>query len=201
MRGVHLNLAAWQERSVANGPGERFVLWLQGCPLHCPGCINSEMQPFETRRVVSVAEMVTRILAIPGIEGVTYTGGEPMAQAEALALLSEQLLERGLTVVCYTGYSFDALRSRNDAWIARLLACTDILIDGPYLQEQTAPLPWRGSGNQRVHFLSGAYRHLVGGVDQPVSEVECIVGRDGFAVTGLWPEGFLQRLHQVLRSQ
>jgi len=193
-----LNLGAWMERSWANGPGERYVLWLQGCLLRCPGCCNVDFLPQEPRHMVSIDEMARRICYIVGIEGVTYTGGEPTLQAQALALLSEQLRPVGLTVVCYTGYTLEELRARDDLWIERLLANTDILIDGPYRQEEAASLRWRGSRNQRIHYLTPAYRDLVN--TEGPAEVEFAVGDQGFTTTGTWPAGFLERLQQVLAA-
>ena len=78
--GFEITAADWEERSVVNGPGERFVLWLQGCPFRCRGCFNPAFLPFAGGRRVLVAEMAERILSVPGVEGVTYSGGEPMAQ-------------------------------------------------------------------------------------------------------------------------
>jgi anaerobic ribonucleoside-triphosphate reductase activating protein len=194
-----LNLGAWIERSRANGPGERYVLWLQGCLLRCPGCCNVEFLPQEPRHLISIDEMAMRIGDIEGIEGVTYTGGEPTLQAQALALLSERLRPGGLTVVCYTGYTLEALRARDDPWIERLLANTDILIDGPYRQEEAASLRWRGSRNQRIHYLTPAYRELAD--TEGPAEVEFAVGDHDFTTTGTWPAGFLERLQQILAAQ
>jgi anaerobic ribonucleoside-triphosphate reductase activating protein len=196
----HLNLGAWMPRSTANGPGERFVLWLQGCPLRCPGCINPELWPFVERTVVGVEEMAGRILATRGIEGVTYTGGEPTVQARALALLSERLRPAGLTVVCYSGYTLEQLKARSDEWIERLLASVDVMIDGPYVQELAAPLLWRGSTNQRVRFLSPAYRRLAEFVDSGPGQVEFSIDKDSFTATGMWPPGLLERLEDLLRG-
>jgi len=198
-KGDYLNIGAWQERSVVNGPGERFVLWLQGCPLRCHGCVNSEFLPFVKRKLISVDEMAQRILVINGIEGVTYTGGEPMAQARGLALLSEKLRPRGLMIVCYTGYTLESLRARNDPWVKRLLSHVDMLIDGPYVQEKAANLLWRGSSNQRIHFLTDAYRHLAEQVDHRQAEIEFTIGSDGFITTGTWPQELLKRLEEKLR--
>ncbi len=195
-----LNVGAWQTRSVANGPGERFVLWLQGCPRRCPGCLSPEFQPFERRRVIPVEDMARRILSVPGIEGVTYTGGEPIVQARGLAELGERLQEAGLTVVCYTGETIEALQARDRPWITRMLASVDILIDGPYLQEEAANPLWRGSSNQRVHFLSPAYRHPVAQVASRPAQVELALEGDRFVTTGTWPRGFLERLREVLRG-
>ena len=97
MEQPRLNLGAIQERSAVNGPGERFVLWLQGCPLRCPGCCNPEFQPLVPRHLLVVEELAGRILAVPGIEGVTYSGGEPTVQARGLACLSERLRPAGLS--------------------------------------------------------------------------------------------------------
>jgi len=186
---------------VANGPGERFVLWVQGCPKRCPGCINPDMQPMIARHLVPVGEMADRIRSVPGLEGVTYTGGEPMAQARPLALLSELLRPCGLTIVCYTGCTLEELAAAGDPWVRRLLGNVDILIDGPYLREEAAKLLWRGSRNQRVLFLTDAYRRLADEVDRPVSEVEFTVTAQGFTATGIWPEGLLERLRDALRAR
>jgi anaerobic ribonucleoside-triphosphate reductase activating protein len=122
------------------GPGERFVLWLQGCPILCPGCFNEDLLPFVQRHIIDVAEMAATILGVAGIEGVTYSGGEPTGQAQGLALLSERLRAAGLTVVCYTGYTLEALQARDDSWINRLLSYVDILIDGPFVRDKAANL-------------------------------------------------------------
>lgn len=198
-KGDYLNIGAWQEHSVVNGPGERFVLWLQGCPMRCPGCVNTEFLSFVKRKLVHVDEMVSRILAIHGIEGVTYTGGEPMMQAHGLALLSEKLQPHGLTIVCYTGYTLEALGARKDPWVERLLSYVDMIIDGPYVQEKAANLLWRGSSNQRIHFLTDAYRHLAEQVDHRQAEIEFTIGSDGFITTGTWPQELLKRLEEKLR--
>lgn len=197
---VWLNVAAWEERSVVNGPGERFVLWVQGCPLRCPGCFNPDFLPFVQRHRMSVAEVAARILRVSGIEGVTYSGGEPMAQAKGLYHLSLLLKERGLTVVCYSGYTWQELQAMPSPWVRRLLGCIDILIDGRYEASQRANLLWRGSRNQRVHFLTDTYRHFEAQVNQPHSEIEFIVAKDGFVSTGIFSEAFLRRLNEVLKE-
>jgi anaerobic ribonucleoside-triphosphate reductase activating protein len=193
-----LNVGAWEAHSVVNGPGERFVLWLQGCPLRCPGCFNQEFLPFVERYLLTVEELATRILSTPGIEGVTYTGGEPTVQAQGLVLLSERLREAGLSIVSYTGYNLETLQARNAPWLDRFLSSLDILIDGPYVREQAASLLWRGSRNQRIHFLSETYQHLAEQVDELPAEVELSVGQGSFTTTGTWPEGFLERLEEIL---
>jgi anaerobic ribonucleoside-triphosphate reductase activating protein len=141
----------------AEGPGKRFALWLQGCPLRCPGCCNPEMLSFEGGARQSVEELGVEIEAAraEGIEGITLLGGEPLAQAAGAAELSRYAHGLDLSVMVFSGYSLDEARCLADPAIAELLAETDILVDGPYLREQPETRRrWIGSANQRVHFLS-----------------------------------------------
>lgn len=152
---MRLNLARTLHRSAANGPGERFVVWVQGCRLACPGCWNPDTWSFERRDVVEVADLGAEILATPGIDGVTFTGGEPFEQARALAEVGRAVRNAGLSVVVFTGYEFAELTS--DAHLA-LLAVTDVLVAGRYVEaDRTESLPWRGSSNQSLHFVTDRY--------------------------------------------
>jgi anaerobic ribonucleoside-triphosphate reductase activating protein len=200
-RPVTLNVAAWEERSVVNGPGERFVLWVQGCPFRCPGCFNPDYLPFVEARRITVEQVAGVIRGVRGLEGVTYSGGEPMAQAEGLYHLSRLVKDDGLTVVCYSGYTLEELRALPGPWVGRLLDVTDVLIDGRYDRARAAPLPWRGSANQRVHFLTPAYRHLEARAAEPGGEVELIVGKEALVTTGVFDVAFLRRLEEVLRGE
>jgi len=195
-----LNVAQWTERSVVNGPGERFVLWVQGCPFRCAGCINPAFLTFEARQHFSVEAIAERVLATKGIEGITYSGGEPMAQAKALYFLTRRLKAAGLTAASYSGYTLEELQQHADPYVARLLDELDILIDGRYVAQQHGQLPWRGSNNQRVHLLSPAYQHLEATVQQPHREVEFIIGQDQFTSTGIFDHSFVRRIEEILRS-
>jgi len=195
-----LNVAAWQARSMVNGPSERFVLWLQGCPRRCPGCINPEFLPITPRHLIAVEQMAARILAVTGIKGVTYSGGEPFLQAAPLAVLSAHLQAQGLGIVCYSGYTLQELQNHPDPGVQALLARLDLLIDGPYIQAQTALLRWRGSANQQLHFLSTRYAADADSQPAPAAEVELSLDAAGLAVTGFWPKELLRRLKQVLEN-
>ena len=98
---MKLNLARTLHRSAANGPGERFVVWVQGCPLACPGCWNPDTWSFERRVVRDIDELAAEILSVEDIEGVTFTGGEPFAQARALAELARRVRHRGLSAFVF----------------------------------------------------------------------------------------------------
>ena len=145
-----LNLAGFLAKSEVNGPGTRAVIWVQGCPIHCEGCFNVPFQPFSPATLVPVNELAGRILALQGIDGVTFSGGEPFAQAGPLAELGEELRRAGLSIVTYTGYTTGQLAAGDDpAWPA-LLAVTDLLIAGPYIAGLAKPDPMRGSSNQEA---------------------------------------------------
>src|SRR5687768_10764188 len=142
----------------AEGPGKRFALWFQGCPLRCPGCCNPEMLPFEGGTSMIIADVVSRLsesAATNGLEGITLLGGEPLANATGATALARAAHERGLNVMVFTGYLLEDARRLSDPAVVELLAETDILVDGPYVRElPETTRRWVGSSNQRVHFLS-----------------------------------------------
>ncbi len=177
---MRLNLARTLPRSAANGPGERFVVWVQGCPLGCRGCWNPDTWAFRRREVTEVADLVARIRATPGIEGVTFTGGEPFAQARALAEVGRAVRAAGLSVFVFSGYELAELATEAHR---ALLAATDVLVAGRYVESDRAEgLPWRGSSNQRVHFLTARYGPAA--LDD-AAEVEFHIDPDGsLTVTG-----------------
>jgi anaerobic ribonucleoside-triphosphate reductase activating protein len=146
----------------AEGPGFRFALWFQGCPLRCPSCCNPEMLPFEGGTPLPVSEVLRQVEQAAqehGVEGITFLGGEPLAHAAGAAALARGLRERGLTVMVFSGYTLEEARQMPDPAVGELLALTDILVDGPYMRElPDAQRRWIGSTNQRIHFLSDRYR-------------------------------------------
>ena len=153
-----VNVAHMVERCHVLGPGERFVLWVQGCSLRCPGCHNPQFQPFEDRLWILVDELAAVILDVKGIEGVTFVGGEPFAQAQALAKVSRKLRSAGLTVMTYTGFTIEQLQAGKVPYAKALLSETDLLLDGPYRRELSTNRLWRGSDNQRLIAPSSRYR-------------------------------------------
>ena len=86
----------------------------------------------------------------PLCRGVTFSGGEPFAQAEGFACLAKLLKERGYEVASYTGYTFEQLLKGTPAQ-KEMLESIDVLIDGPFVQaEKSLEIPFRGSKNQRI---------------------------------------------------
>jgi anaerobic ribonucleoside-triphosphate reductase activating protein len=146
----------------AEGPGKRFALWLQGCPLRCPGCCNPEMLPFGGGASVPLAAMIERIRRAADehhIEGLTLLGGEPVAHAASVAPLAREVQRLGLSVMVFSGYTLVEIRRMNDRHADNLLAHTDILVDGPFERDlPETERRWIGSANQQVHFLTDRYR-------------------------------------------
>lgn len=157
-----LRIASLVPATEAEGPGLRFALWFQGCPLRCPGCCNPEYLSFDGGQESTVGEVVARIeqsKAETGIEGITLLGGEPFAHAAPAAALARAAHDRDLGVMVFTGFTLEDLRANPDPSVAALLAETDLLVDGPYLRDQPdSARRWIGSTNQRIHFLTGRYR-------------------------------------------
>ncbi len=156
-----LNVASRVLATEAEGPGLRYALWVQGCPLRCEGCCNPHMLEDRPVEALSVDALATEILAVPGLEGVTFIGGEPFWQAGALAQLAQRVRAAGLSVMVFTGYTLSRLKKLAKPDHLALLEHTDLLIDGPYLQAlHQDDRRWIGSSNQRVHALSPRYEAL-----------------------------------------
>ncbi|MCA9064441.1 MAG: radical SAM protein [Planctomycetaceae bacterium] len=144
----------------AEGPGRRFAIWVQGCPLRCPECCNPEMLPFNGGDETLVATLLQQIgdSRTLGVEGITLLGGEPFAHAGPLSLLAEQTQRLGLSVMAFSGYTLEELRAMNDPAVDALLRFTDLLVDGRYdrMQPDTSRR-WIGSANQTIHLLTDRY--------------------------------------------
>src|SRR5947199_1809503 len=105
---VVLRIAQTVACTEAEGPGRRFALWFQGCPLRCPGCCNPEMLPFAggtSRSVDDVLAEVERARNEGGVEGITLLGGEPLAHAAGAAILARGVRALGLSVMVFSGYT------------------------------------------------------------------------------------------------
>ncbi len=142
----------------AEGPGKRFALWVQGCPLRCAGCCNLDMLPFEGGQnytVEAICALLAKSYQENGLEGLTLLGGEPTSQARGLSELARFAQGLGLDVLLFSGYTHDDLLRRGDPDIQALLAETDILVDGPFDREQPETTRrFIGSTNQRLEYLS-----------------------------------------------
>lgn len=150
---MEIRIAGTVEDSIVDGPGLRYVVFVQGCPHRCEGCHNPETHDFEGGRVTDTDKLFEECVSNPLTSGVTFSGGEPFCQAEALYKLGLRLKERKYNLMIYSGWTFEELCERGgaDEYTAKLLGICDILVDGRFvLAERSLMLLYRGSKNQRV---------------------------------------------------
>ncbi|MBI5624848.1 MAG: radical SAM protein [Elusimicrobia bacterium] len=180
------------ERSRANGPGERFVVWVQGCVLRCPGCSNAAFSDPDGGEELDVRGLARRIARTPGLRGVTLSGGEPLLQAKAVSELLA-LLDPALDSVVFTGYDLEG--ARRCPARSRVLDRADAVIAGPFLRESASSAPaWAGSSNQTFHARTGRVLEQ----DWPERTLEVHIAPGGsVTLTGALPVG----LRPVTREQ
>ena len=145
-----LNLSDIVPDSIVDGPGIRTTVFSQGCPHHCPGCHNPHTWEFGTGHDTDAETVLAMVKSNPLCRGVTFSGGEPFAQAGEFAILAKLLKAEGYEVASYTGYTFEQLLAGTPEQ-KQLLGSIDVLIDGPFIQaEKSLELSFRGSRNQRI---------------------------------------------------
>ena len=147
-----LNIAGRVEESIVDGPGIRYVIFVQGCIHNCPGCHNKFTHRIGAGTTVSIQKLFEHIKKQPLIDGVTFSGGEPFLQAKPLAELARLINSIGLSIITYTGFTFEELiaQATEENGYLDLLSQTNILVDGKFIQELKYPRkPFVGSRNQR----------------------------------------------------
>lgn len=164
---MNLNLHSLAYPVTALGPGRRLALWVAGCPLRCRGCITPSLLDPAAGKLVPVARLAQRLLDLPlVIDGLTFTGGEPFAQAEALLSLLDHIQPQcsRWNLLCFSGFTLEHLQ-RGTAAQQNLLKRLDILVDGPYQAGHPGTHPLTASANQRLHLLSARAQALRGELD------------------------------------
>jgi anaerobic ribonucleoside-triphosphate reductase activating protein len=153
-----MRVAGFQETSIADGPGLRYVIFAQGCHHQCPCCQNPTTWDINGGEEYSVREIIRKLNKLKKqmktFRGITLCGGDPFLQAVEFAELARAVRKTGWDVVTYTGYTYDELIqliNDGDNGVMVLLSATDILIDGKYVHElYSGNLRFRGSSNQRI---------------------------------------------------
>lgn len=151
MKHTTIRVCGIEPESIVDGPGFRYVLFVQGCHHHCEGCHNPESWSFDMGEDMTVNEIYNEIKNNPHLTGVTFSGGEPFEQVPALLELAKLIKKDGLHLMSYSGYTIEELQAKKDKKTDKLLSLLDILVDGRYVQElRNLTLIYRGSENQRV---------------------------------------------------
>ena len=148
---MNIRIAGTVNDSIVDGPGYRYTIFTQGCPHHCPGCHNPQSHDFEGGRVVDTETILRQVRENPLLDGITLSGGEPFCQPEACRVLAEAAHDLGMSVWCYTGYTWEKLMQEADPARLALLEAVDVLVDGPFiLAQKSLELKFCGSRNQRL---------------------------------------------------
>ncbi len=139
------------------GPGERVVLWTQGCSKHCEGCISPELKERKKETEIPaafLAEIIRQAAVRNSCSSLTISGGDPFEQPEELLKLLKLVRGDFEDILVYTGFQYEQLKDRESQ---EILTYIDVLIDGPYIQEKNVPeAVLRGSENQRILYLNPA---------------------------------------------
>jgi len=142
------------------GPETRYCIWVQGCSRHCKECQAPHTWAHSGGILYETSDLIEDILKQQDIEGVTFLGGEPFEQAEALGEIAEAVKRAGLGVLCFTGDLIENLKK--DKKNKKLLNNIDLLIDGDFqIENLDYSRPWCGSSNQRYHFLTDRYDETI----------------------------------------
>jgi anaerobic ribonucleoside-triphosphate reductase activating protein len=150
---MELRVSGITDDSIVDGPGMRYSIFVQGCPHHCVGCHNPQTHSYRGGTMMKLKGIMREIRENPLLYGVTFSGGEPFDQPEALAALGRQIKQAGYHLMAYSGYTYEELRERTvtEPAVGQLLDLVDILVDGRFeigLRDLT--LLYRGSSNQRL---------------------------------------------------
>ena len=200
------------DSSSVNGPGLRAVLWFQGCSLGCKGCWNPETHAFNAKKDTSIGEIEDWVGGLKDVEGITFSGGEPMQQAPYLYVLVAWIREHrpDLTIGMYTGYNEKELengtfkwKSADDAdWVRgskqlwlEIKKHLDFAVVGRYIESMAChDEPMRGSKNQDVLFYTTKYNES----SLPQQAAEVTVGEDGLIqITGYPTVEFLDDMRRT----
>ncbi|MGM8214595.1 4Fe-4S single cluster domain-containing protein [Bacillaceae bacterium W0354] len=200
---MDVNLHRFLPITTAEGPGKRACVWVQGCPIHCKGCgvpwtWNPKMGT--PTSVDTLWEQILESKEKHDIEGITFLGGEPFEQAEALAIIGQRAQEHGLSVMAFSGYYKEQLAELDKPGWRDLLHVTDLFIDGPYeMDKPDHKRPWIGSTNQRIHFLTDRYKFMENEIEAIPDRLEIYIKEDGsIEANGMVPSEMWKRIFNDL---
>lgn len=199
-----LNLSRMHFPVTTLGPGKRIGIWFQGCSLQCPGCTSVDTWKAGKGRtsLQTVFDQVDHWAS--QANGVTISGGEPFEQEAALQLLLHYLKEKHpqLTILVYSGYSFDVLGRALD----QMEGLIDVLISEPFVQAKPSAHPWIGSANQKMHFLNESVRSEfslpeTNQTQIRVNEVDAMFDGEQLWMAGILKPDALEELSAYLAKQ
>lgn len=146
---MKIRVAGIVNDSIVDGEGLSLTIFVQGCPHRCQGCHNPESHSYDGGKEYDTDAIIAMMDSNPLLDGITLSGGEPFMQPDVCTLLAQAAHSRGLSVWCYTGFTYEQLSEMRFA--KHLLGEVDVLIDGRFVEGQKSlGLYFKGSKNQRV---------------------------------------------------
>lgn len=141
-----LNINTVIKESIVDGEGLRYVIFVQGCHHHCKGCHNPQTWRTDKGHAVTIESLIDDIKKNPLLDGVTFSGGEPMLQSEELTKLAKEIKKLGLNIWCYTGFKYEDIKESKKEFLKYI----DVLVDGKFIEELKCLGEYYGSSNQRI---------------------------------------------------
>lgn len=151
---------------INNGIGIRVTLWVAGCTHKCKGCHNSWTWNYYYGKCFlgnekEIFDKLSDWLKRDYVDGITFSGGDPLDQDndglcelyDIIKWVRNNFPKK--TIWLYTGYTKEEIDNSNNYMRQRIVDSIDVLVDGPYIEEQRdiAHCPFRGSTNQRIIYI------------------------------------------------
>ena len=153
LESLPLRIFGVVRESIVDGPGLRYVIFVQGCPHRCPGCHNPGSHAYGGGKEATTDRIWWDIEKNPLIKGITFSGGEPFLWGHELAVIAKKARERGMNIMTYSGFTYEHLlkKAETEPSVRELLCATDYLVDGRFEESlRDLNLHFRGSSNQRI---------------------------------------------------
>lgn len=140
-----------RKMDIANGPGVRVSIFLQGCAFHCPECFNPETHDFKGGKEFTQAtlDQLLQLCSADYVQGLSILGGEPLhpdnidGTIQIAKAFKQKFPNKSLWL--WTGYLFESVTNK------QIFEYVDVLVDGLFEKKLANPmLQYRGSSNQRL---------------------------------------------------
>lgn len=140
------------KHSSVDGPGVRYVIFFQGCFHHCAECQNPETWDVNGGTETDPEDIITDLRQTKLLDGITFSGGDPLLHPAEVERIARAAHEMGLTVWCYTGWTYEQiLNGAAGPKAIEALSSIDVLVDGPFVRAlKSRECLYRGSSNQRL---------------------------------------------------